>query len=685
MATLTTKLFTEKCQSVAIIGLGGVGKTQVALELAYWTEKRHPECSIFWVPALSEATFEQAFTDIARILNLDRRGNIDIKETVQRHLSSEIAGQWLLIVDNADDLELICEGPETTDALERYLPQSDNGRIIFTTRSRDVAQRVAEETVKLDELSVLEAEKLLEEMTTQKDLTTDQSLTTALLHELAYLPLAITQAAAYIERNQVSIAEYLRLLHNTENDMADLLSEEFPDKTRYKGSKNAVASTWIVSFNKIHDIDSNAAALLSFMAQIEPKAIPQSLLPRLGSEVQVAGAIGTLCAYSLVSRRDEMLDMHSLIYSATQIWLNKEGLGMQTRRTAIRHVAAVFPSTNFENRHTWRLYLPHALRLLQQTGAEDMEERFDLYFRVGLCLLEDGRIKESLRCLEEHWQWTRDHFGQDHPYFLSSQYELADAYQKNGRIKEAVDMLEYIVEKKALVLSEEHPDRLTSLHALAGAYKRNGQIKKAIRILEYIVEKEALILPEENHDRLASQHALAGAYIENGQINKAIDLLEYIVTKEALILPDEHPDRLASQHELARAYLTDKQVAKAIELLKWVVTLRKQSLAEDHRALLTSQQVLGVAYQVDGQVAKAVELLERVVMLRKQTLAEDHPKLLTSQHSLAVAYQQDGQIDKAIGLLQHVVAVEARVLEDDDPSRLASISALEDALQAAGQ
>ncbi len=103
-----------------------------------------------------------------------------------------------------------------------------------------------------------------------------------------------------------------------------MMSRQFQDSTRYPGSQNAVATTWLVSFNQISKSDSAAAELLSFLSLIEPKAIPQSILPGSGSE-QMVHAIGTLCGYAFVTRRgdDPVFDMHRLVNLATRIWTSK--------------------------------------------------------------------------------------------------------------------------------------------------------------------------------------------------------------------------------------------------------------------------------------------------------------------------------------------------------------------------
>jgi hypothetical protein len=107
---LTEKLLVNKeCHRVALVGLGGIGKTQVALEFAYAVKTSWPEYSIFWIPALSMETMEHACSDITRILNIHQGTDDkeDVKEVVRRYLSKETVKPWLLIVDNADDIEIV--------------------------------------------------------------------------------------------------------------------------------------------------------------------------------------------------------------------------------------------------------------------------------------------------------------------------------------------------------------------------------------------------------------------------------------------------------------------------------------------------------------------------------------------------------------------------------------------------
>ena len=201
-------LFTpDERQRVSLVGLGGIGKTQVALQLAYWTKENRPDYSIFWVPAINGAIFEQAYTEISKKLSIQKISeDEELKESVRRFLESNESGKWLLVVDNADDMGILFGASEDGDGIHQYLPKNDDGLILFTTRSRDVVMVVGGEMVELLEMNVQEAKGLFEKSLARKDLLNDKTRVIELVEELTYLPLAITQAGAYLNRNRISIA-----------------------------------------------------------------------------------------------------------------------------------------------------------------------------------------------------------------------------------------------------------------------------------------------------------------------------------------------------------------------------------------------------------------------------------------------------------------------------------------------
>lgn len=469
---LKNTLFIEKkSQKLAVVGLGGVGKTQVALELAFWVKDSQPEYSVFWVPALSDESFEQAYVEMARLLDIQINKDEDLKVTIRRYLESETAGNWFLIVDNADDTDILFGPSDQPGGIYEYLPKSDNGRVLFTTRSRDVAVATAgSDVIDLHEMSPEEATRLFEKALGQKQQLQDETILDELLQELTYLPLAVAQAAAYLNRNQMSIKKYLALLQGTEQSMVSLMSREFHDDSRYRGSQNAIATTWLVSFDQIRRSDPVAAGLLSFTSYIEQKAIPQSILPCSSSEEELEHAIGTLCGYAFFVRRgdDDVFDMHRLVHVAIRVWNQKHDLVEESKHKVIQHLVSIFPSSHPENRTLWREYLPHALHALQESN-EYQEERFGLYYYVGRCLDSDRRFKEAIAALEKTYHWRKQRLPEEDPPRLVSEHTLAVAYLQDRRIKEAIDIFEHVVAiEKTLDLSEDN--RLISQDLLKQAY-----------------------------------------------------------------------------------------------------------------------------------------------------------------------------------------------------------------------
>jgi hypothetical protein len=572
----------EECQQLSVVGLGGTGKTQMALQFAYSVKERWPEFSILWVPALSMESFEQACASVAKALHIsqaDSGNDEDVKELVQQYLSSSRAGRWLLVVDNADDVDIFF-GTEQSKGIADYLPESETGVVVYTTRTPEIAELARGDVLELGAMDRQDAATFLTKSLSRKTLLRDDATTTELLDELTYLPLAIAQAAAYLDRNRMPVAKYLQLLRGTEQDLVRLLSREFRDDTRYKQSANAVATTWVVSFSQIREHDVAAADLLAFISCVEWKAIPRSLLPEAQSDGQMEEAIGTLCGYSFLVRRDggsggtqgeseeteintreeedtetqvereEWYDIHRLVHLATRIWVKEHGNAGEVAEEAVRHVADVFPSDDYENRAVWRGYLPHALRLLDDGQDSSAWEQSELCLLVGRCLYMDGRMREAVVWLERSCE-QRSQLDEDSPGRLSSQHALGIAYEADGQVRKAVVLLEHIVEVREKTLAAEHPSRLASQHALARAYEADGQVHKAVALLEHIVEVEEKTLAAEHPSRLASQHALARAYQADGQVRKAVELLEHVVAVEARTLREDHPSRLASVEALA--------------------------------------------------------------------------------------------------------------------------------------
>jgi tetratricopeptide (TPR) repeat protein len=651
LANLEEKLFGRgQTTKFAIIGLGGVGKTQLVLELVYRVRDKHENCSIIWIPATNMESLHQAYLNIAQQLGITgyEEDKADAKKLVQDHLSKESTGQWLLVFDNADDVEMwtIEAGTELgSRRLIDYLPKSEYGSIVFTSRNRKTAVKLANQNlIEVPELDEDTAIQLLQKSLINTGLVNNRSDMKALLEELTFLPLAIVQAAAYINENQIVLADYLFLLREQESDIIELLSEDFEDNWRYHNIKNPVATTWLISFEQIRHRDPLAADYLSFMACIEPKNIPQSLLPIGASRKKEIDAIGTLQAYSFISKRvaDQALDLHRLVHLATRNWLRQNDLITQWTEKAIIRLQEVFPDDDHQNRTAWRTYLPHVYyALLSNEAGKDKETRIALSRRFGRCLLSDGRYNEAEAPFIEVMERHKRVLGQEHPDTPTSMANLASTYRNQGRWKEAEDLEVQVIETRKRVLGAEHPSTLTSIANLASTYRNQGRWKEAEVLFVQVIETSLRVLGAEHPSTLTSVGNLALIYRNQGRWGEAEDLFVQVIETSLRVLGAEHPSTLTSIANLASTFWYQRRLKEAENLFVQVMETRKRVLGAEHPDTLTSMSNLAHTWKEQGRVSEALKLMEKCVTLRSRTIGTNHPHTLSSRTTL-LRWQAEG-------------------------------------------
>jgi tetratricopeptide (TPR) repeat protein len=375
-----------------------------------------------------------------------------------------------------------------------------------------------------------------------------------LLSQLTYLPLAIVQAAAYINENKIAFADYLSLLAEQEEEVIDLLSEEFEDEGRYRDVKNPVATTWLISFEQIRHRDSLAAEYLSFMACVEPKDIPQSLLPPGPTRKKEIDAIGTLNAYSFIIRRpaDTALDLHRLVHLATRNWLRKEQQLSQSTEKAIMRLEEVFPNDSHENRSLWRTYLTHVRYVIESDLVDkDWKTRMDLMWRYAMCLYEDGRWDEAEIPITQVLDIDKRMLGTDHPSTLSSMANLASTYRNQGRWDAAEELEVQVMETRKKKLGADHPDTLTSMANLASTLWNQGRWDAAEELEVQVMETRKKKLGADHPSTLTSMGNLAFMWKRQGRTVKATRLMSECVQRWQRVLGVNHPHFISSSRVLA--------------------------------------------------------------------------------------------------------------------------------------
>ncbi|KAF2730361.1 kinesin light chain [Polyplosphaeria fusca] len=604
----------SRCERVAIFGLGGVGKTQIALEFAYRLRERQPTCMVLWIPVTSIESMLEAYREIGQQLRIPglEKEKADIQKVVHSWLSQENLGRWLLVFDNADNIHISTDeaGIRTTEPGDRinYLPKSKFGSILFTTRSRKIATQLAGKNV---------------------------------VSKITHLPLAIVQAAAFINENAITLAEYAVLLDDTEQNRIELLSEDFTDEGRYLDSKNPVATTWLISFEQIRKYDTLAAEYLSFMACVNGMDIPQSLLPPAESAKKAIDAIGTLVAYSFVTKHKtgQLLDLHRLVHLATRNWLRMNGTLGSWSTTALERLKEVFPDNNHTNRSLWRMYLPHVqYALAVGLGVVDTST-VELLWKFGKCAHSDGRYEVAEKALVQVTRFRSKTLGEEDPSTLNSMDYLASTYRDLGRLNEAEQLEVQVMETYKAKLGLDHPDTMTAMANLALTYGDQGRWTEAEQLEELVMETRKKKLGPNHPDTLASIDNLASTYQNQGRWKEAEQLEKQVMATSLRVLGDEHPSTLASMANLASTYQNQGQWKEAEQLNVQALEMRKRVLGEEHPSTLTSMTNLASTYRKQGLWKEAEDLDVKVLEMRKKMLGIEHPDTLTSMSNLALTFK----------------------------------------------
>jgi tetratricopeptide (TPR) repeat protein len=581
LTQLSAHISTQDCGRLAIYGLGGCGKTALALEAAYRTREQQPKRAVFWVPAVSQAGFEQAYREIGLLLRIPSIADAqaDVKKLVKARLSDESFGQWLMIVDNADDVNVLfgaSNEESTADRLIDYLPCSRKGSVVFTTRTAKAASDLAQSNViELGELGNAEARELLRTrlFPNHQHQAEDEATVNEFLGMLAFLALAIVQAVAFINKNGIKLSYYVQLYRASEQEATKLLGEEFQDQGRYRGTKNPVATTWYISFEQIRERDQLAANFLSFVACTAGNDIPESMLPTEGSQVAQIKAIGTLKAYAFITEQEaardgrrgqqepeqqeqmqrptKVFDVHPLVHLAMRGWLKAHDQWLDQATNTMMRLVEVVPLEDHGTREVWTAYLPHARHVVGVPEMHEVEARFRLLDRIGRCEQTLGQYKAAEGTHQQLVQRRVKVLGKEHPDTLASMNNLADALSGQGQYTEAEQMHRETLALKEKVLGKEHPDTLVSMNNLAQALSGQGRYTEAEQMHRETLALREKVSGKEHPDTLASMNNLARALSGQGRYTEAEQMHRETLALREKVLGKEHPSTLISTDWLA--------------------------------------------------------------------------------------------------------------------------------------
>jgi tetratricopeptide (TPR) repeat protein len=474
---------TALAQTQAISGLGGIGKTQTAIEYAYQYHQNYE--AVLWTLADTRESLVSGYVALAGLLKLPEKDAKDQAITVKavlRWLTTH--SRWLLILDNADNLTMARE----------FLPSAFSGHILLTTRAQAMgrlAHRIEINTMPPDigalfllrRASLIAADAPLEDAPTS-DITTAKEI----CEELGGLPLALDQAGAYIEETQCSLVDYKKIYGIRRADLLKVrggLVDDHPE---------SVATTWSLSFEQLEQKNPAAADLLRFCAFLHPDAIPEEIITagakHLGPVLQpvaadpllLNNAIAALGTYSLINRdaTEKTLSIHRLVQVVLKDAMD-EAIQRKWANRAILAVNEVIPEVEFTTWPQCERCLPHALTCVEwiEQGNLTLLEAASLLFDIGQYMYDRGRYNEAEPLYVRALAIREQELGSEHLYTALSLNNLALLYNEQGKYELAEPLYQRALSIREQQLGPQHPHTALILNNLALLYRAQGKFKQA--------------------------------------------------------------------------------------------------------------------------------------------------------------------------------------------------------------
>ncbi|MCC7161551.1 MAG: tetratricopeptide repeat protein, partial [Anaerolineae bacterium] len=455
----------------AITGLGGIGKTSLAVE--YCFQYRDVYDIVWWLRAEDRATLATDYAALAPKLNPALAGVADVPalvEWVRDYLRQH--GRWLLVMDNANH----------PDEVRAYLPPVGKGHVLIT--SRDPGWDEIGASIKLATLPRADSIRLLTEQSGDADIASAD----ALAARLGDLPLALEHARAYLRQNSITLAVYLELFKTRHADL-------WKNSTKPQNYHATVATTWDISFEQIAAQSLAAADLLNLIAFFAPDDIPLDVIkaykgylpePLAGTVVDplaLNAAIATLLGYSLVERRGDNLFAHRLVQTVTRDRLD-DARRKRWAQTAVQIVNDAFPGdvqTNVEGWATCARLLPHGLEATAHAETENVapEQTARLFNQMGLYAQSRAQFTEGKELYKRALAIDEKQFGPDHPNVAIDVNNIGSVLQDLGDMAGAKAYLE-----RALAIDEkqsgpDHPDVAIDVNNLGMVLKELGDMAGA--------------------------------------------------------------------------------------------------------------------------------------------------------------------------------------------------------------
>jgi tetratricopeptide (TPR) repeat protein len=662
----------HKQRSVALCGMGGVGKTQIALKYLYTYYNSYT--AIFWVNADTVEKLNEGFSEIARALELpvtklsEKTEITELVRDVKRWLRQTDA-KWLMIFDNADDLT----------ALRDYLPEM-KGHIIITSRNRTAGRPLGSQRIEVSPLSTSEGTELFHFLLSRKTSNTSTSeiqdagdpiAAEKLVKEMGALPLAIAQATGYISRTGVSISGYLDTYKKQGDDLSKL---EFGDDLD-AFYERTVATTLELSVLHIQKQSIEATYLLNILSLLDPDNIPDTLfteggrafqnsdsfLAFLSDKIQYNNASGTLVQFSLIDRRNGVMAMHRLLQKVVVRRMKLEDK-LEIFDNTVRLVAKVFPATDTSS--LWgfwddaRLYLPHCVKMQGHynnfANHSTLQELAALFVECGKYLRERGVCSESIPMLSIARDISQKVYGWGSIQYATCCYALGRAHLEEMHLEKAIENFRTAAQTQETLLGPEARKTADSYNDWGIALHEDGQLDEAEQRYTHRLRIYEKLLGPDDPYTASSYNNLAMVALARNDPQAAVSLTRRSLRIQIRNFGENHPYIPKTRNYLAYGLRAIGKLEEAAELHRKAMVYQEANKGPRHINTATSVQGLANVLHDQGFLDEATALYFRVVDIRADALRLYHPDRVVAYKNLIILLCKQDQADEAEAVLRGI-------------------------------
>jgi tetratricopeptide (TPR) repeat protein len=654
---------THSVGRAAVQGMGGVGKTALAVEYAH--RFRALYAGVCWCPAETHTGLLSALAILAVTVGASTAEEADVEKAAKAALRrlAEQRATWLLVYDNV---------PEPKDIVE-LLPAA-GARVLITSRFSDWSELADE--VPLDVLPFEEAAAFLQNRTGRSDAAGARALADA----LGNLPLALDHAAAFCKRMQMRFADY-----------ATKASSLISTAPRGVGYPRSVAATFDLAITEAAAQCVAAEALMAYLAHCAPDRIPMTLVEgAVEDEAERLQALAALAEVSLVQHHPfedgtPAVTVHRLVQAVARARSEANGSAQDAVGRLIARLVATYPQDGYGNPQSWPLCAKLSPHLLARRAPPNDASASDLLNWVGSYFHGRAAYSQAATLFRDALAIREKVFGPEHPETSTSLNNLAALLRDQGDYAAARPLFERALAISEKALGTEHPETSTHLNNLALLLRDQGDLLGVRPLFERALAISEKALGPEHPDTARSLNNLALSLDAQGDLAGARPLFERALAIREKSLGPEHPDTATSLNNLAVLLYHRGDLAGALPLYERALAISEKVLGPKHPDTAIALDNLALLLQAQGDLAGARPLFERALAINEKVFGSEHRNTNLSRCNLSRVLLLMGRPTETLALAQTALTAHDKVLGRDHAWTKGSARVTADALDALGR